>query len=352
MSRPNFARISLYTLAALAALPASARATGLFDAGIPAGWTCFPYACSDPANTTAGTSTAAVDGVVSLPPSSSSYGWVSTYDPNATGPNGGSPFPSPPGSPSGGGAGGNQNGSWVRSTAFGANAGDALNFQFNYVTSDGGTYADYAWARLLNADTLAPVDVIFTARTSSDTAVNPIPGFGLPALGATTLTVGGSTVASVPLINTGYIPSSAGDPSYPLGLGPVWSPLGSAYDGTCWDIGCGYTGWVSASYALADAGNYILEFGVTNWDDTAWDRGWRLTRSPLGAHPLRTTRSPSPQRSLCSVPHLRLGPFLAAASPKRESAKNYGGLRPALFMLLLKSIGRTRYIRNIRRLFA
>ena len=223
-----------------------------FDSGIPSGWTCFGNC---------GTSlTVGGGGVVSN--LSSEYGWVSTFG----GVEGVSPFPNPPGSPEGGGSGGNTNGSVLRSTAFSANADELLQFQFNYVTSDGGTYADYAWARLLNANNGSEAAVIFTARTNIDQGANVVPGFGLPNPD-TVLTPG-----AVPIIDTGYSPG---------GDGPKWEPLGN-WSGQCWSTGCGYTGWIGASFKVASSGNYILEFGVTNWDDQIYDSGMAFNAVTIG----------------------------------------------------------------------
>ena len=52
----------------------------------------------------------------------------------------------------------------------------------------------------------------------------------------------------------------------------TWSPLG-AYSGSCYATGCGTTGWVDSNFVIATAGNYYLEFGVTNELDTAFDTG-------------------------------------------------------------------------------
>lgn len=245
--------------AAIGALALSAQGAiaQQFDGGIPATWTCTGN-CGTSADVV-GTS------VVTLLPSA--YGWVSTFN----GVDAVSPF-SPPGSPSGGGSGGNTNGSLLRSVAFSANAGEVLQFQFNYVTSDGGTYADYAWARLLNADSLTEAAVIFTARTNTDTTADVIPGFGLPNPNTVL------TPAHVPIIDTGYNWDSNVGPI----AGPLWSPLGTSYNGTCWYLGCGYTGWVGARHNMAASGNYVLEFGVTNWDDTAWDSGMAFNSVRIG----------------------------------------------------------------------
>ncbi|TXT25307.1 MAG: hypothetical protein FD134_1118 [Gallionellaceae bacterium] len=211
-----------------------------FNGGIPAGWTCIG---------TCGTS--GTDGVVELSPvpTSTRYGWISTDQ----GIDGISPF-SPTASP----FGGNSNGSTLTSGSIHANAGDQLNFYFNYITSDGGDFTDYSWSRLLNADNSSLAAVLFTART--DPAALYIPGQGLPPSEAT-LTRGGIPVFSYNPILDG------GD-----GTGPGWTPLGPD-SGSCWGAGCGYTGWVQASYTIAATGAYQLEFGVTNWIDGAWNSG-------------------------------------------------------------------------------
>lgn len=205
---------------AVAAISSAASAQS-FSSGIPAGWAGV-----------GSYGTLAANGVVTLAPSGGSqYGYVST----ANGVSGVSPFS----------LGGNTTGSYLRSTVFSASAGDALNFNFNYVTSDGAGYADYGWARLLNAD-LTQAALLFTARTT--TSGNTVPGFGLPATQA--------TVSPSPI--------TAGAPS--------WSALGSS-SGTCYSGGCGFTGWVSSTYAIQNAGNYILEFGAINWSDSAYQTG-------------------------------------------------------------------------------
>lgn len=227
-------------LSALAALTLAAPAVaGTFDGGIPAYWTC---------SGSCGTSGA--DGVVPLAPGGgSAYGWVSTYGSTAS--------TSLPGV----GAGGDDaNGSILRSLAFDAGSGSLLDFRFNYVTTDGAGYADYAWARLLNQDN-TPVAILFTARANS--AGNAVPGFDLPPPQATL------TPFPVPIVE--------GQTD--------WSPLGPDGD-ECYDTGCGSTGWVRAQYTFASAGTYRLEFGVTNWFDRDFDSGMALDAISLDGAPL------------------------------------------------------------------
>lgn len=246
-------RMRLLFAAAASTLAAGGAMAQQFNSGIPANWTCFG---------TCGTS-ADVTGPSVVAPLPTAYGWVSTFG----GVNGVSPFPNAAVPSAGMGGLGNTNGSVLRSEAFSALSGEVLKFQFNYVTSDGGTYADYAWARLLNAGNGSEAAVIFTARTNEDTTADAVPGFGLPNPDTTL------TPAHVAIIDTGYSPGV---------VGPEWSPLGSAYNGTCWSLGCGYTGWVGASFNMGTSGNYILEFGVTNWDDEAWDSGLAFNSVTIG----------------------------------------------------------------------
>ncbi len=211
-------------------------AAGTFVDGIPEGWTC------------AGTcGTASANGVVTAAPSgASAYGWVATT---------GSSFRQAalPGI-------GGTNGSQLRSRAFSAQAGQDLAFDFNYVTSDGGGFADYAWARLLDAE-LEPVALLFTARTRSSGTI--VPGFGMPEIEAE------MTPETVHII----------------GGGPRWSPLGGD-SGRCFSSGCGYTGWVRSVFSIPQAGDYVLEFGVVNWSDTLYQSGLAFDGVTVGGQPI------------------------------------------------------------------
>ncbi len=220
---------------AVAAVSAVLLAASAADAApLPPGWTC-----------SGNCGTLGPDGVVTAPPGGGGYSFVS----------------------SDGGIAGNHlnlgddtNGSIARSPVFAAGAGDTLEFFFNYVTSDGAGFADYAWARLLDA-ALNQVALLFTARTTPGD--NTVPGFGMPAIDAT---INPATVTIVP-------------------GGPVWSPLGGS-SGDCFDTGCGYTGWVQATYDILAAGNYVLEFGVANWLDTAFDSGLAFAGANIEGEPI------------------------------------------------------------------
>lgn len=227
---------ALGVFAAGLTLAANARA-----GAIPSGWTC---------NGTCGTDGA--DGVVTLPPNgSSSYQWASTVN----GSTGVGVLPT-------GGLGGETNGSTLATSVFSANADTALNFYFNYVTSDGKGYADYGWAALFKADgTLA--SLLFTARTAPSGSI--VPGFGMPAVNA--------------VLNPGSVPITGGETE--------WSPLGSS-SGTCFGPGCGYTGWVNANYTIATAGDYFLKIGVVNWSDTLYDTGLAMSGVTVDGKPIDT----------------------------------------------------------------
>ena len=180
--------------------------------------------------------TSGADGVVPASPLAGQYGWVSSVSglPNL-------------GLSGIGGVGSATTGSRIRTPVFTANAGQELTFYFDYVTSDGAGYADYAWARLLD-NNLNEVALLFTARTTD--GGNTVPGFSMPAPLATLVP------AATPII----------------GGGPVWSPLGPN-SGSCYANGCGHTGWIQARYTLPAGGSFILEIGVVNWNDTSYQSG-------------------------------------------------------------------------------
>lgn len=180
----------------------------------------------------------AQDGVVTVSPAGA-HQWIST--------NGGtSGAGTLPGVPDNGELG-ETDGSLFTTNAFSAAAGDVLSYYFNYITSDGAQFTDYAWAQLqtTGGDEVA---TLLTARTHPTDSI--IPGFDMPDIDATL------DPASVPIIPGG----------------PVWSPLGGD-SGACWDDGCGYTDWVHSTFTIAQAGTYVLAFGVTNWNDQLFDSG-------------------------------------------------------------------------------
>jgi hypothetical protein len=242
----------------------------IFDGGLPAGWQC-----------TGDCGTAPEDGDITLAPGGGAqYGWIST--------NGGVAGVLLPGASA---PADSHSGSALRSHLFTAQAGDALRFAFNYVTTDGGDFGDYAWVRLLRADG-SQAALLATARTS--TGGGAVPGFGMAA-GAATLDPATSSVE---------------------GVIPEWSPLG-ADSGTCYVEPCGQTGWIAAAYTIAAAGQYTLEFGVVNWVDRSADTGMAFDAITLDGVPL----APVPEPGRAAM--LAAGAVLLALArrPRRRRGK-------------------------------
>jgi hypothetical protein len=213
-------------------------------APLPSGWTC---------DGNCGTNTAA-DGVVTLAPGFGSYQWISTNG----GPTGTGTLPVGP-------TGQETNGSFAQTPTFTVNAGDKLDFYFNYITSDGAQFTEYAWAGLYQG--ISTFDsYLFTARTT--TSGNTVPGFGLPGLGS------GVTL----------MPSS----SAIIAGGPDFSPLGG-YSGACYNTGCGYTDWIRMNYTFTSGGTYSLGFGVTNALDTFYDTAFAIAGVAVNDVPIDQT---------------------------------------------------------------
>lgn len=137
------------------------------------------------------------------------------------------------------------NGSTIVSSAFTVEAGDELSFFFNYITSDGAGFADYAWAQLMD-DTGELVATLFTARSTPDG--NTVPGFDMPEPTATLIP------SEVTIIDDATSFSELGE-----------------YSGDCFNTGCGNTGWIESLFTIDEAGSYMLSLGVTNWSDSEYD---------------------------------------------------------------------------------
>lgn len=211
-----------------------------FEDGIPDGWTCEGV-CG----------TAGADGDISLSPSGfDAYGWVATRSDSPTG----------LALEGVGGDGNPTTGSRLRSAVFSASGGDDLEFFFNYVTSDGGGFSDYSWARLLD-DGLNEVALLFTARTTP--GGNTVPGFQMPAIEAT-----------ITPDEVGIIDNATN-----------WSPLGTN-SGSCFSDGCGNTGWIQSNFEIPAAGDYVLEFGVVNWNDTQFQSGFAFDGITVAGDPI------------------------------------------------------------------
>ncbi len=186
---------------------------------------------------------------------------------------------------------GGVNGSTFTSDAFTANAGEALTFYFNFVTADGAGFSDYAWAGLLGTMDDTVLDYIFSARTT--TSGDTVPGFGLPGLNATL------TPGSTPIIPGG----------------PVWAELGNS-SGGCYDTGCGYTGWIQATYIIGSTGTYRLGFGVTNTGDSSVDTGLAFAGAAINGTPVIPGGVPEPQSWVLLIAGFGL---VGAAARRRRS---------------------------------
>ncbi len=232
-----------------------ALASPIFDDGIPVGWDCVGN-CG----------TSGPDGVVTAPPTGGTqYGWVSTFEGENNVALDGI-----------GGEGNPTNGSKLTSSTFSAEAGMELSFAFNYITSDGAGFADYAWARLLDAAN-NEVALLFTARTTPEGSI--VPGFEMPDPQATLDPAEATIIAGA----------------------PSWSPLGDS-SGSCFDDGCGYSDWVMSYFDIATTGEYKLEFGVTNWIDTAFDSGLAFDGLALNGEFIGPQPDPKPDPSPVPAP--------------------------------------------------
>ena len=199
--------------------------TGVFFAGNAAGQLPPGYAC------TGNCGTLGADGVVTLSPyGSSAYMYISTNG----GASGAGVLPT-------GSLGSETNGSTLTSPMFSATAGEQLQFYFNYVTSDGAGFADYAWAAVENTTTDTWTYLV-TARTEPSGSI--IPGLGMPGVWGTL------TPPSVPII---VVAPRVG---HRWGVGrEIALPLVAVTRvGFC------------RNTAFRLLGNYVLAFGTVNWD--------------------------------------------------------------------------------------
>lgn len=151
-------------------------------------------------------------------------------------------------------------GSELTTNSFTGASGEILDLYFNFVTSDGSSFVDYAYV-ILNNLTTGTNALLFTARTNSAAGGNTVPGEGLPPL-APGLVL---TPATTPII--------VGETD--------WSELGPE-SGECFGAGCGQTGWVQAVYALSANSTYSLTFGVVNWDDEILASGLAVASARVG----------------------------------------------------------------------
>ena len=158
------------------------------------------------------------------------------------------------------GSGTQTNGTKVRLGSFQATANEKLDLYFDYITTDGSGYDDYAWARLIDAGNQSTAAWLFTARSTHSGNGNVVPGNVLNKQTDNNLPKDlDATLNNGNTVNFNF--SST-----------VWAPLGFS-SGSCWDSSntCGQTGWIKSSFTIATTGTYYLEFGVNNWGDTAYD---------------------------------------------------------------------------------
>lgn len=164
--------------------------------------------------------------------------------------------------PGGKGSGTEANGSKITSSSFSALAGQTLSMSFNFVSTDGKGYDDYAWAWLVNASDNSLAAWLFTAQSTNSNTQGIVPG----------KVVDKSEFDPDEVITNykdfAFTSKTSADPV-------SWSALGG-WSGACWKEnaeGCGFTGWLNSSITLAATGSYRVEIGVVNWGDEAYDSG-------------------------------------------------------------------------------
>lgn len=229
---------------ALALTLGSAHAASVAPPGALETWACSGQCGSSPA-----------DGDITLSPLANvAYGYVAT--------SGSSVYGASPLVLDSNSRGIETNGSVITSAAFHADLGDQIDVHFNYVSTDGKGFDDYAWARLVDASSGSLVAWMFTARSSNSATGNIVPG------DVVTKKEFDPRDAIVNYDSFAFTSKTTEDPV-------DWSLLGGS-NGTCWRDnapGCGYTGWLLSRHSFAAAGDYRLEIGVVNWGDEVYDSG-------------------------------------------------------------------------------
>lgn len=281
---PRLMLAALAAAAASAALPAQA-VTVLPPADL-GGWTCTGVCGTSPA-----------DGDITTSPlGNARYGYVATSGSTALGT---SPLALDANSR---GEGTETNGSKIVSGAFDATAGDRLDIRFNFVSTDGKGFDDYAWARVIDAIDGRSVAWLFTARSSNSGSGKIVPGDVL------TKKQFDPDEAIVGFKDFEFHSKDADDPI-------DWAPLGAS-NRTCWKenaAGCGHTGWLQTRFSFADSGSFRLEFGVVNWGDGAFDSGLAFDFANL------TPASPVPVPEPASALLMALG--LLAVGGRRQRGR-------------------------------
>jgi hypothetical protein len=124
------------------------------------------------------------------------------------------------------------------------------------------------WTSIGNAGTTTSADGVVTLPAGF--AEYNFVSIRNEVIGNTLAGVNGNTV---PGFNMATTSSTLNPLSTPIIAGaPEWSALGSISE-TCYDASCGFTGWISATYATALTGNYHLQLGVANVIDTKYQSG-------------------------------------------------------------------------------
>lgn len=245
-------RTTSFVIAALA-LASSSAGGQAFNSGIPAGYVCTPGGIC-------GTTTMPAGDITPVPSGAARAGFVTTLQSS----NMANPL----------GITDSKNGSQLYSSVFTGVTGQSLSFYFDFITSDGSGYPDYAYVQLVSTTSLVAT-TLFTARTNP--SGNTVPGFGLPGI-APGVTISPSTVSVIP-----------GATSF--------SFLGGD-SGSCWmgvGNGCGNTGWVTASYDLAADDTYRLMFGVNNMNDGGYQSALLFDYDTgAGGVPTANTVTPEP----------------------------------------------------------
>ena len=239
----RFSDLPAWLLAAAGLLPLGALAQPVVLPADLATWQCTGVCGSS-----------AADGDIVLSPlGNARYGVLTTADSAALGVS--------PLQLDGNKTGTETNGSKIVSGLFSAAAGQSLSLHFQYVSTDGKAYDDYAWARLLDGQG-SLVAWLFTAQSTNSKAGKIIPGRVVDKNAFDPET------AIVDFDAFSFHSKTTDDPI-------DWSPLGGS-NGSCWEDnadGCGHTGWLETRHTIAAAGSYRLEIGVVNWGDTAYDSG-------------------------------------------------------------------------------
>lgn len=202
------------------------------------------------------------------------------------------------------------NGTKVVSGSFSAAASEKLDLYFNYVSTDGRGYDDYAWARLVNAGNNTTAAWLFTARSTNSANGNVIPGNvlnrqvdnNLPDELDAVLNDGNTVGFKV--------------------AGTDWAPLGYS-SGICWDGAntCGPTGWIKSSYSITTTGSYYLEFGVINWGDEAYDSALAFDFAGLRQANFNGLTTPVPELPPVAMMALGLG-LMAVVARRRQGEAN------------------------------